>query len=73
MDRNWKTYQIFERYFDGSLEDESSEEKFGFTLSSDGVENNTYPIGAINSDLNNGADIQDTIYGYDTNQILFNL
>ena len=64
--------QHFESYFDGSLEDESSEEKFGFTLSSDGVENNTYPIGTIHSDLNNGADIQDTIYGYDTNQILFN-
>lgn len=64
--------QHFESYFDGSLEDESSEEKFGFTLSSDGVENNTHPIGTIHSDLNNGADIQDTIYGYDTNQILFN-
>jgi len=35
-----------------------------FELSSDGVENNTYPIGNIQSDLNNGVDIQETIYGY---------
>ena len=41
-----------------------------FKLSSDGVENNTYPIGNIQSDLNNGADIQDTIYGYSGNQML---
>ena len=41
-----------------------------FQLSSDGVENNTYPIGDIQSDLNNGADIQDTIYGYSGNQML---
>ena len=40
------------------------EEKFGFTLSSDGVEDNTYPIGDIQSDLNNGADSDETIYQY---------
>jgi len=45
-------------------------ETFGFQLSSDGVENNTYPIGTIHSDLNNGADIQDTIYSHDGNQML---
>ena len=38
-----------------------------FELSSDGVEDNTYPIGDIQSDLNNGADIQETIYGYGSN------
>ena len=38
-----------------------------FKLSSDTVENNTYPIGDIQSDLNNGADIQETIYGYGSN------
>ncbi len=48
------------------------EEKFGFTLSSDGVEDNTYPIGDIQSDLNNKADIQETIYGYTGNQMLLN-
>jgi hypothetical protein len=71
----------FPSYFDGDVgiinesgeeSGEESEEKFGFTLSSDGLEDNTYPIGTIHSDLNNGADIQDTIYGYNTNQILFN-
>jgi len=71
----------FPSYFDGDVglinesgeeSGEESEEKFGFTLSSDGLEDNTYPIGTIHSDLNNGADIQDTIYGYSTNQILFN-
>jgi hypothetical protein len=60
--------QHFPSYYDVNNE----ESVFGFTLSSDGNENNNYPIGTIHSDLNNGADIQDTIYGYDTNQILFN-
>ena len=41
-----------------------------FQLQSDTVENNTYPIGTVHSDLNNGADIQDTIYGYNGNQML---
>ena len=59
--------QHFESYIDG---DGDGEQKFGFQLSSDGVENNTYPIGDIQSDLNNGADIQDTIYGYNGNQML---
>jgi len=59
--------QHFESYIDGVGD---GEQKFGFQLSSDGVENNTYPIGNIQSDLNNGADIQDTIYGYDGNQML---
>ena len=59
--------QHFESYIDGIGD---GEQKFGFQLSSDGVENNTYPIGNIQSDLNNGADIQDTIYGYDKNQML---
>ena len=71
----------FPSYFDGDVgvinesgeeSGEEGEEKFGFTLSSDELEDNTYPIGTIHSDLNNGADIQDTIYGYNTNQILFN-
>jgi|TARA_Y100000996_G_C22518815_1_gene641578 hypothetical protein len=59
--------QHFESYIDGIG---GGEQKFGFQLSSDGVENNTYPIGDIQSDLNNGADIQDTIYGYNGNQML---
>ena len=59
--------QHFESYIDG---DGDGEQKFGFQLLSDGVENNTYPIGTIHSDLNNGADIQDTIYGYSGNQML---
>ena len=65
--------QHFESYIDGSINDDGEidgEQKFGFQLSSDGVENNTYPIGDIQSDLNNGADIQDTIYGYNGNQML---
>ena len=41
-----------------------------FGLSSDGVENNTYPIGDIYSDLNNDVDIQEAIYGYSGNQML---
>ena len=59
--------QHFESYIDGNGD---GEQKFGFQLSSDGVENNTYPIGNIQSDLNNGADIQDTIYGWNKNQML---
>ena len=35
------------------------------------MEDNIYPIGDIYSDLNNGADIQEIIYGYNDNQILF--
>ena len=63
--------QHFPSYVKGALEEESSNERvFGFTLASDGVENNTYPIGDIQSNLNNGADIQETIYGYDGNQML---
>jgi len=50
--------------------EEGSKQFFGFQLSSDTVENNAYPIGVIHSDLNNGADIQDTIYGYSGNQML---
>ena len=42
----------------------------GFKLQSDTVENNTYPIGDVYSDLNNGVDIQQAIYGYDKNQML---
>ncbi len=41
-----------------------------FQLPSDFVEGNTYPIGDIQSNLNNDADIQDTIYGYNGNQML---
>jgi len=59
--------QHFESYIDGIGD---GEQKFGFQLSSDGVESNTYPIGTIQSDLNNGADIQDTIYGWNKNQML---
>jgi len=57
-------------HFPGYYDVNTEENIKGFTLSSDGVENNTYPIGTIQSDLNNGADIQDTIYGYNGNQML---
>jgi len=70
--------QHFESYIDGEItlntetgeEEFDGEQKFGFQLQSDTVDDNTYPIGDIQSDLNNGADIQDTIYGYDKNQML---
>ncbi len=42
-----------------------------FGLSSDNVENNTYPIGDIYRDLNGAEDLEG-IYGYNNNQILFN-
>ena len=38
-----------------------------FELSSDGVADNIYPIGDIQSDLNNGADPDETIYQYGSN------
>ena len=63
----------FPSYFTEPINiDDSGEQIFGFTLSSDELEDNTYPIGTIHSDLNNGADIQETIYGYDKNQMLVN-
>ena len=58
--------QHFSGYYDVNTEENIT----GFQLSSDGVEDNTYPIGTIHSDLNNGADIQETIYGYNGNQML---
>tara|TARA_R110000824_G_scaffold120204_6_gene275267 strand:- start:901 stop:2142 length:1242 start_codon:yes stop_codon:yes gene_type:complete len=58
------------QHFQGYLDLNTQENVSGFQLSSDIVENNTNPIGNIQSDLNNGADIQDTIYGYDGNQML---
>ena len=75
---NGSLAQHFKSYIDGEItlntetgeEEIDGEQKFGFQLSSDGVENNTYPIGDIQSDLNNEADIQDTIYGYGGNQML---
>tara|TARA_R100001377_G_C3182155_1_gene107089 strand:- start:69 stop:1313 length:1245 start_codon:yes stop_codon:yes gene_type:complete len=48
----------------------SNEEKIGFQLSADGVENNTYLIGDIYSNLNGGTDPQLGIYGYNKNQML---
>ena len=53
---------------------DSTESQIPFKLASDSIvdDPNPFPIGDIHSDLNNGADIQDTIYGYNTNQILFN-
>tara|TARA_R100001591_G_scaffold1760_1_gene4221 strand:- start:108 stop:1334 length:1227 start_codon:yes stop_codon:yes gene_type:complete len=60
-----------QEHFNGYYDVETEESINGFQLSSDGIEDNTYPIGDIHSDLNNGADIQETIYGYNGNQILF--
>jgi len=57
-------------YFPGYTDSTTEESVLGFRMSSDGVENNNYSIGNIHTNLNNGADIQQTIYGYDTNQIL---
>jgi len=57
-------------YFPGYTDSTTEESVLGFRMSSDGVENNNYSIGNIHANLNNGADIQQTIYGYDTNQIL---
>ncbi len=59
-----------QEHFNGYYDVEIEENIIGFQLSSDGIEDNTYPIGDIHSDLNNGADIQDTIYGYNGNQML---
>jgi len=55
----------------GNTNLDSNDEPIPFRLSSDGLEDNIYPIGDIYSDLNNGADIQEIIYGYNDNQILF--
>tara|TARA_R100001015_G_C4610062_1_gene165386 strand:- start:204 stop:1445 length:1242 start_codon:yes stop_codon:yes gene_type:complete len=41
-----------------------------FELSSDTVENITYPIGDIYSDLNGNVDVNEGIYGYSGNQLL---
>ena len=41
-----------------------------FQLGSDSDEENTYPIGDIYSNLNNGVDIEQEIYGYNRNQML---
>ena len=61
------------QYFKQPYFDKNTEELvFGFGLSSDSVENNTYPIGDIYSNLNGDGDIQELIYGYDGNQMLFN-
>ena len=46
------------------------DENVNFQLSSDTVENNSYPIGDIYTDLNNDVDIQEAIYGYSGNQML---
>ena len=46
------------------------DENVNFQLSSDTVENNSYPIGDIYTDLNNNVDIQEAIYGYSDNQML---
>jgi len=46
------------------------DENVNFQLSSDTVENNSYPIGDIYTDLNNNVDIQEAIYGYSGNQML---
>ena len=56
-------------YFPGYTDSVSNEPVLGFQLSSDGVTDNTYSIGNIHRNLNNGADIQQTIYGYDSNQM----
>ena len=66
--------QHFPNYYDGDVLDENTEQVFGFTLASDTLDNNVNPIGTIQSHLNNGAEIQTTIYGYgngnNENQIL---
>ena len=61
----------FPSYLAEIIEGKKAEEVFGFRLSSDGVENNkTGKIGQLYSGLNNGADSQVGIYGYNGNQLL---
>jgi hypothetical protein len=69
----------FPSYIDGVIDNDiesetfgeiDGEEKIGFKLSSDEVEENTIPIGQLYSGLNNGADSQEGIYGYNGNQLL---
>ena len=56
----------------GATNLDSTESQIPFKLASDSIvdDPNPFPIGDIHSDLNNGADIQETIYEYDENQIL---
>ena len=58
---NGSLRQHFKNLFDGDGN------PITFQLSSDSVEGNTYPIGDIQSDLNNGADPDETIYQYGSN------
>jgi len=57
------------QHFDNLFDEDGNVIQFG--LSSDSVENNTYPIGDIYQDLNGTEDLEG-IYGYNNNQILFN-
>jgi len=57
------------QHFDNLFDEDGNVIQFG--LSSDSVENNTYPIGDIYQDLNGVEDLEG-IYGYNNNQILFN-
>ena len=57
------------QHFDNLFDEDGNVIEFG--LSSDSVENNTYPIGDIYQDLNGVEDLEG-IYGYNNNQILFN-
>ena len=59
-----------QQHFGGYKDLDTDTSVFQFQLSSDTVENNTYPIGDIYSDLNNDVDIQEAIYGYSGNQML---
>tara|TARA_Y100001938_G_C8056610_1_gene414741 strand:+ start:158 stop:1402 length:1245 start_codon:yes stop_codon:yes gene_type:complete len=54
----------------GNTNFDSNEEPIAFKLASD-VTDTPFPIGDIYSNLNGDADIQELIYGYDGNQILF--
>ena len=65
------TNGTLEQHFDKTALN-SNGDAIPFRLSSDLIEGNTYPIGNIYTDLNNGADVEEIIYGYNTNQILFN-
>ena len=52
------------------IDESQNASNVNFQLSSDTVENNSYPIGDIYTDLNNDVDIQEAIYGYSGNQML---
>ena len=65
--------QHFPSYIVGDIEDESSEEKFGFTLGSDSIlpDNVNRLMKQLVSSVNNNQDAAVLVDGYNGNQVLF--